>query len=180
MKQEYTGTLTSPSLEVLCNTYDVRTSQRIYHLINHREDAKDLTQEVFVRALRALPQLQATRNLYGWLSRIATNLALDVLRRRKLISWQSRDATEWILEAAETCDPQTRYNGTMELVSLALVDLSEHYRSVLLPGEEGYSHAEIVQAQGRTPHVFSSLLARASESFQQHYQTIEQQEEVKA
>jgi len=177
MKQEYTGTLTSPSLEVLCNTYDVRTSQRIYHLINHREGAKDLTQEVFVRAL---PQLQATRNLYGWFYRIATNLALDVLRRRKLISWQSRDATEWILEAAETCDPQTRYNGTMELVSRALVDLSEHYRSVLLPGEEGYSHAEIVQAQGRTPHVFSSLLARASESFQQHYQTIEQQEEVKA
>ena len=39
MKQEYTGTLTSPSLEVLFNTYDVRTSQRIYHLINHREDA---------------------------------------------------------------------------------------------------------------------------------------------
>ena len=180
MNQEHTSTLTSPSFEVHCNAYDVRASRRIYHLINHREGARDLTQEVFVRALRALPQLQATRTLYGWLSRIATNLALDVLRRRKLISWQSRDATEWTLEAAETCDPQTRYNGTMERVSLALVDLSEHYRSVLLPGEEGYSHAEIVQAQGRTPHVFSSLLARASESFQQHYQTIEQQEEVKA
>jgi RNA polymerase sigma-70 factor (ECF subfamily) len=177
MNQEHTSTLTSPSLEVLCNAYDVGASRRIYHLINHREGARDLTQEVFVRAL---PQLQATRNLYGWLYRIATNPALDVLRRRKLISWQSRDATESILEAAETCDPQTRYNGTMELVSLALVDLSEHYCSVLLPGEEGYSHAEIVQAQGRTPHVLESGLARARESFQKHYQTLEQQEEVKA
>jgi RNA polymerase sigma-70 factor, ECF subfamily len=177
MNQEHTSTLTSPSLEVLFNAYDVRISQRIYHLINHREDARNLTKEVFVRAL---PQLQTTRNLYGWLYRIATNLALDVLRQRKLISWQSLDATEWTLEAAETCDPQTRYNGMMELVSLALADLSEHYRSVLLLRAEGYNYAEIAQAQGRTPHVLSSLLARARESFQQHYQTIEQQEEVKA
>ena len=93
MNQEHMSTLTSPSLEVLSNAYYGRIYQRVYHLIEHREDAEDLTQEVFVRALQALPQLQTTRNLYGWLYRIATNLALDVLRRRKLISWQSLDAT---------------------------------------------------------------------------------------
>jgi len=171
MNEEHASTLTSPSLEALHNAYYTGIYQRVYHLVKHCEDAEDLTQEVF---LRALLTLQTTRNLNSWVYRIATNLAVNMLRRRKLITWQSIDAMEWMLEAIEVCDPQTRYNGIAELASVALADLPDHSHTVLVLDAVGYCPAEIAQAQGRKPHALSSFLARARESIQQHYEALEQ------
>ncbi len=180
MNKEHTPTDTLPSLEALYDASFARIYQRIYHLVRHREDAEDLTQEVFVRALRTLPTLKASHNLYGWPYRIASNLVLDLLRRRKLIAWHLLDTIEGTLEATEICDPQTCYERTAGQVFIALADLPEHYRCVLLLGTAGYSYTEIAALQGKTPHAMESFLLRARESFQQHYQTLEQQEEVSA
>lgn len=86
MNDQRQETFISPSIEALYSAYSRRMYQRIYSLVGNREDAEDLTQEVFVRALRALPTLQTSLNLSGWLYRIATNLALDLLRHRRLIA----------------------------------------------------------------------------------------------
>src|SRR3989442_15039227 len=61
----------------------------IYHLIGNREQACDLTQDVFVKAYKAL--LGGTVVQLGvfsvWLYRIAANTTTDTLRRRRLIAW---------------------------------------------------------------------------------------------
>jgi RNA polymerase sigma-70 factor (ECF subfamily) len=61
----------------------------VFRLVGNREQAYDLTQDVFVKAYRALSSgttIQAAA-LSSWLYRIASNTATDALRRRRLISW---------------------------------------------------------------------------------------------
>src|SRR5205809_4304733 len=61
----------------------------IYHLIGNREQAYDLTQDVFVKAYKALLSGTVVQPgaLSAWLYRIAANTTTDTLRRRRLISW---------------------------------------------------------------------------------------------
>lgn len=61
----------------------------VFRLVGNREQAYDLTQDVFVKAYKALAAgttIQAGA-LSSWLYRIASNTATDALRRRRLISW---------------------------------------------------------------------------------------------
>ncbi len=61
----------------------------IYHLIGNREQAYDLTQDVFVKAYKALLAGTVVQPgaLSAWLYRIAANTTTDTLRRRRLIAW---------------------------------------------------------------------------------------------
>src|SRR5258708_18852335 len=60
----------------------------IYRLLGSQEDADDVTQEVFVRVFTAWDGLHDRDNLSAWLYRIATNLSVDLLRRRQwVLSW---------------------------------------------------------------------------------------------
>jgi len=61
----------------------------IYHLIGNREQAYDLTQDVFVKAYKALLNGTVVQPgaLSAWLYRIASNTTTDTLRRRRLIAW---------------------------------------------------------------------------------------------
>ena len=53
----------------------------IYRKVGNVEDAKDLTQEAFIKALQRQDQLKDMDKAAHWLSRIATNTAIDFLRR---------------------------------------------------------------------------------------------------
>ncbi len=61
----------------------------VFRLVGNREQAYDLTQDVFVKAYRALANGTTIQPgaLSSWLYRIASNTATDALRRRRLISW---------------------------------------------------------------------------------------------
>lgn len=54
----------------------------IYRLVGNAADAQDLTQEAFIKALQRQEQLRDAEKAAHWLSRIATNTALDFLRKR--------------------------------------------------------------------------------------------------
>lgn len=54
----------------------------IYRLVGNVADAQDLTQEAFIKALQRQEQLRDAEKAAHWLSRIATNTALDHLRKR--------------------------------------------------------------------------------------------------
>lgn len=53
----------------------------IYRIVGNVEDAQDLTQEAFIKALQREEQLRDPEKAAHWLSRIATNTAIDFLRR---------------------------------------------------------------------------------------------------
>src|SRR6202040_1070430 len=54
---------------------------QIYRIVGNVADAQDLTQEAFIKALQRQGQLKDGQKAAHWLSRIATNTAIDFLRR---------------------------------------------------------------------------------------------------
>jgi RNA polymerase sigma-70 factor (ECF subfamily) len=59
----------------------------IYRIVGNVDDAQDLTQETFIKALQRRSQLKDFEKAGHWLSRIATNTAIDYLRRKKNLTF---------------------------------------------------------------------------------------------
>src|ERR1700682_2192421 len=60
---------------------------QIYRIVGNVADAQDLTQEAFIKALQRNEQLKDELKAAHWLSRIATNTALDFLRRHGRVTF---------------------------------------------------------------------------------------------
>jgi RNA polymerase sigma-70 factor (ECF subfamily) len=60
-----------------------------YRYVRNYDDAEDITQEVFIDALRKLKDFRQESSLKTWLYRITVNKAKNLLRRRNLISFIS-------------------------------------------------------------------------------------------
>jgi RNA polymerase sigma-70 factor (ECF subfamily) len=81
--------ITIDDFEEIFARFQTPLTNFVFRLVGNREQAYDLTQDVFVKAYRALASgttIQAAA-LSSWLYRIASNTATDALRRRRLISW---------------------------------------------------------------------------------------------
>jgi RNA polymerase sigma-70 factor, ECF subfamily len=59
----------------------------VYRMVGNVADAQDLTQEVFIKALQRQEQIKEPDKAAHWLSRIATNTAIDFLRRHGRVSF---------------------------------------------------------------------------------------------
>ena len=59
----------------------------IYRIVGNVPDAQDLTQEAFIKALQRQDQLKDLEKAAHWLSRIASNTAIDFLRRSGRVSF---------------------------------------------------------------------------------------------
>ena len=64
-----------------------RIFRQIYHMVGNVHDAQDLTQEAFIKALQRQEQLKDELKAAHWLSKIATNTALDFLRRHGRVTF---------------------------------------------------------------------------------------------
>jgi RNA polymerase sigma-70 factor (ECF subfamily) len=64
-----------------------RVFRQIYRIVGNVHDAQDLTQEAFIKALQRQEQLKDELKAAHWLSRIATNTAIDFLRRHGRVSF---------------------------------------------------------------------------------------------
>src|SRR5437773_12205282 len=64
---------------------------QIYRIVGNIADAQDLTQEAFIKALQRQDQLTDEQKAANWLSRIATNTAIDLLRRQGRVAFCEMD-----------------------------------------------------------------------------------------
>lgn len=67
----------------LVDTYSPSVYRVALKILADQQDAEDVLQETFIKALRALPAFEGRSSLSTWLYRIAVNEALMLLRRRK-------------------------------------------------------------------------------------------------
>lgn len=70
-------------LEHAMETYGRQTYNYAYRLTGNEADARDLTQEAFIRVFRAWRSFQPGTSFLSWIYRIVTNLHRDELRKRK-------------------------------------------------------------------------------------------------
>src|SRR6202163_2146983 len=68
-----------------------RVFMLIYRIVRNVDDAQDLTQEAFIKALQRQDQLKDLEKAAHWLSRIASNTAIDFLRRSGRVSFSELD-----------------------------------------------------------------------------------------
>jgi len=66
----------------LVEAYEHRVYRTAYRFLHDREDARDVTQEVFFRTVRAIGSLDPRRPLWPWMRRVTVNLCLNLIRRR--------------------------------------------------------------------------------------------------
>jgi RNA polymerase sigma-70 factor, ECF subfamily len=97
----------SAAFAELREIYARRVYMRILTMTKNREDAEDALQDTFLRAYVALHTFEERSSFYTWITRIAINSALMILRKRRLrpeISFDSPGETEEAIPAFEFKD----------------------------------------------------------------------------
>ena len=72
---------------MLIDRYGSMVFQVVHRITGHREEAEDLSQEVFLRAFRQLAQFRGDAAFSSWLYRIAWNLSMDRLDKKRREAW---------------------------------------------------------------------------------------------
>ena len=73
----------SEQFEHILNRYSGQVFNLIAHIVPCKEDAEELTQDVFIKVFRLLSSFKEESSFSTWIYRIATNTALSAARKRK-------------------------------------------------------------------------------------------------
>jgi len=135
----------------------------LYHMVGQKA-VDDLTQEVFVKAWKALPNFRAESSLKTWIYKIATHVAIDYLRATKNEKLEDQ-ADETRIESQENLESQNQYQN---LVKMALGKLDPVHRSTFsLYVFEELSVAEIAKVLGVPEGTVKSRLSTARKTLQE-------------
>jgi RNA polymerase sigma-70 factor (ECF subfamily) len=138
----------------------------LIRMLRDGELAADLTQDAFVKAYKNYDTLEKPENARAWLYQIAHRVALDELRRRKIVRFlpwtgESRGASP----SAEHLAMDLRLSGDLQR---ALNKIPERQRAALLLAElHDLTGLELAAALGVSHVAARALLTRARESLRQ-------------
>jgi len=126
-----------------------------YRVLGREEDARDVCQDTFLRAYRALPGFKGQAKFSSWLYRIALNLCRDWIRRqqRAPVSQMPEDMDPAALlaetEPAESIEDLVARRELSAIVGQAMKALSEEQRTAIILKEyHGMTFQEIADLQG--------------------------------
>jgi RNA polymerase sigma factor (sigma-70 family) len=165
----------------LMRRYQGHVDKILYHLAPDWQDRADLAQEVWIRVYRNIKRLNEPEKFRGWLSRIATNLFYDELRKRKRVSHPlSLDAPrmiddgemDWeIASDSPSPDEDLTTREFYDQLREAIADLPEVFRTTIVLREiEGMAYEEIAEITGVSLGTVKSRIARARSRLQSQLQ----------
>jgi len=159
------------AFEKLVRQYDRQIFRTAQHITQNREDAEDITQDVFLKAYRKLDQFQGNSKFSTWLTRIAVNESLMRLRKRKTSRTVSMDQDVQTEEGSIPRDfadwsPNPEQNFTQselsEILKKTIAGLAPGFRTVFtLRDIENLSTEETAEALGLSVPAVKSRLLRA-------------------
>ena len=153
-------------VEEAMTKYGRQTYNYAYRLTGNEPDARDLTQEAFIRVFRAWQSFRTGTSFLSWIYRIVTNLYRDELRRRKGIFTQPLpDANQPPERGAALADDPIATIHERQLSSVmqqAVSQLTAEQRAVVVLADiEEYSYQEIAEIIGCSIGTVRSRLHRA-------------------
>jgi RNA polymerase sigma-70 factor (ECF subfamily) len=158
----------SAFLETAMDQYGKATYNFAYRLTGNDADARDLTQEAFIRVYRAWRSFQPGTSFLSWIYRIVTNLYRDELRRRKGRFQEEipedNAPQEYGGNRPLAVDPIEDYMAGQlgEAIAKSLSQLSPEQRQVVILADiEEYSYQEIADIMGCSIGTVRSRLHRA-------------------
>jgi len=147
--------------------YQHRVAGFVYAITGRGDYVDHLTQQVFIKMIRALDQLRAPGQFESWFFRLARNLCIDHLRRQKLrqiflpLDCQHED----VAEPAGGIDTEE-----LDALRYALAQLRPEDRALLALVQEGRSQAEIAEIHSTTVAAVKARLHRTRARLCEHYQ----------
>lgn len=173
------------AFEVLVGRYEKFVYRTAFFVTGNREDADDLSQEIFLKLWYGLPRFRGECRFVTYLHRIARNAAVDWVRARKNIpetvplqpAEEDEDGQNLFKEPAaapEDSDP-TEIFGRMtrtELLRDAMRQLSEEQKIVVqLRDADGMSYERIASVLGISTGTVKSRLFRARSQMKKYLET---------
>jgi RNA polymerase sigma-70 factor (ECF subfamily) len=135
-------------------------SGRVYALmvrIVGSQDADDLTQQVFLQMFRKLDQFSGESKLETWLYRMATNEALQHLRKRKRQAFQPMTVEPSVSDSDQLMEAEK-----VQILEVALSRIDPELRAILsLKEEQNLSYRQIAESIGIPEGTVGSRLNRA-------------------
>jgi RNA polymerase sigma-70 factor (ECF subfamily) len=161
----------------LLRRYQSHVDKLLYHLAPDWQDRADLAQEVWIRVYRNINRLHEPLKFRGWLSRIATNLFYDELRKRKRVNNPiSLDAPRRVEDGEIDWDIESDYPSPDENLTTrefydhlqtAIADLPTAFRTTIILREiDGMAYEEIAEITGVSLGTVKSRIARARAKLQ--------------
>jgi len=164
----------------LSKRYSRRVLYKIYRITNNWQDAEDVLQESLMRAFVHLHTFEARASFSTWLTRIAINTALMLLRKRKSTLRSAIDSSLDEIVQSETWElrdhrdnPEQHYarEQRVSLLSGAMLRLRPESRRVLELQQAGdLSTKEIAQSLGISEPAVKSRLLRARIELKEYVQ----------
>ncbi len=151
------------AFERLYSDYGAPIYNLCARVLSDREEAKDLTQEVFITAYGRLtsPAAEPVRKLRPWLYRVATNACYNHLRSRRHL-----DGGEACIEDAACGVDEYRRAETVAVVEASLAGMNERYRTALvLKDLQGLRAEEIAEVMEVSRPAADVLVHRARSAF---------------
>lgn len=156
----------SAFVETLFAKHHTEIYAYLLRMLREPELAADLTQDAFIKAYRNYETLEKPENARAWLYQIAHRVALDEIRRRKIIRffpWTGE--SQGSAPSAEHLVMEAYLSGEMER---ALTRIPERQRAALLLAElHDLTGLELAAALGVSHVAARALLTRARESLRQ-------------
>ncbi|MEA2610242.1 MAG: hypothetical protein QOJ75_2485 [Chloroflexota bacterium] len=153
-------------VETLFGKHHTEIYAYLLRMLREPELAADLTQDAFIKAYRNYDTLEKPENARAWLYQIAHRVALDEIRRRKIIRffpWTGE--SHGSAPSAEHLVMETRLSADMQR---ALARIPERQRAALLLAElHDLTGVELATALGVSHVAARALLTRARESLRQ-------------
>jgi RNA polymerase sigma-70 factor (ECF subfamily) len=142
-----------------------RVYRMVYRIAGDPDQAKDYTQEAFIRVFERLGHFRGDSSLGTWICAVALSVALNGLRKVRRL--RTREVgLDGAVELGAT--PREAEPDLKIRLARAIDDLPEGYRSVFLMHDvEGYTHEEIGQMLGVQPGTSKAQLSRARAKLRQ-------------
>jgi RNA polymerase sigma-70 factor (ECF subfamily) len=150
--------------EALVDTYAKRIYNMALRFSGNREEAQDLTQEVFVKLWHSLPRYDFHKDFTAWLLVIARNQLIDEYRKRRQEKSlrQDLDGREVSLPSPDDPEASLARSEARVLLEAGLARLSPDMRLTLILRElEGRSYEEMAQVLGLPLGTVKSRVNRA-------------------
>ena len=147
--------------EELYSRYAARVLTLCRRYTDNPDDAKDLMQESLIQALDKIAtyRYSGKGSLYGWISRIAINRALNQIRRRR---WRTVSLDERVQDSVPDPSEEEMAIVPQEKLLEWIAGLPDMRRAVFnLYCMDGYSHQEIGNMLGISEKGSASTLAKA-------------------
>ena len=176
----------SLAFQELVEKYEKRFFSIAFGILSNYEDAREATQEAFLKAYRSLNSFKGDASFYTWMYRIVHNVSIDISRRRYRKSEFGVEDMEHIEAAyhnldnvnkplSQCPDAEFRRKQLRSYIEIVMKKLSPVHRAVITLREvEGLSYDEMSETMKCSKGTIMSRLFHARKNFKQLLEELEE------